>query len=74
MANMSFDQLESEAMKLDAKARARLAGKLLESLEGLSDEESERLWIEEARRRQSESESGDRDAEDVFGDIRDKLR
>jgi hypothetical protein len=40
MSSMSIDELESEAMKLDPKARARLAGKLLESFENLSEEES----------------------------------
>jgi len=35
---MSIEDLEAEALKLDPKARARLAGKLLESLEGLSEE------------------------------------
>jgi hypothetical protein len=48
---MSIDELESEALKLDPKGRARLAGKLLESLENLSDEENEQLWLEEAQRR-----------------------
>jgi hypothetical protein len=44
MANMGIEELETEAMKLSPKARARLAGKLLESLESLSEEENERLW------------------------------
>lgn len=45
---MSLKELEAEALKLDPKARARLAGKLLESLEDLSEEENLRLWVEEA--------------------------
>ena len=45
---MSIDEIEAEALKLDPHARARLARKLLESLEGLSAEENERLWAEEA--------------------------
>ena len=51
---MSIEDLEAEALKLDPKARARLTGKLLESLEGLSEEENARLWVEEAQRRDAE--------------------
>ena len=51
---MSLKELEAEAMKLDPKARARLADKLLESLENLSEEENTRLWAEEAQRRDAE--------------------
>lgn len=36
---MSTDELELEALKLAPRERARLAEKLLESLETLSDEE-----------------------------------
>ena len=43
---MSIEEIEAEALKLDPKARARLAGRLLESLETLSDQENERLWAE----------------------------
>jgi len=69
---MSIEELESEAMKLDPKARARLAGKLLESLESLSDEENEQLWAEEARRRDSDADAG-RTADEVLRDARDRL-
>jgi hypothetical protein len=41
---MSADDIEAEILKLDPQARARLAKKLLESLEALSGEENERLW------------------------------
>jgi hypothetical protein len=69
---MSIEELETEAMKLDPKARARLAGKLLESLENLSEEENERLWAEEARRRYSDR-GGGRSADEVLRDVRDRL-
>ena len=46
---MSIDDIEGEVLKLDPQARARLAKKLLESLEALSEEENERLWAEEAK-------------------------
>jgi hypothetical protein len=38
-----IDDIEAEVFTLDLRARARLAKKLLESLEALSDEENERL-------------------------------
>lgn len=48
---MSIDELESEALKLDPSSRARLAEKLLASLDDLSEEENARLWADEAARR-----------------------
>jgi broad specificity phosphatase PhoE len=74
---MSTDEIEAEALKLDPQARARLARKLLESLEGLSDEENERLWAEEAERRDADwgsTPGSARPAADVLRDARAKLR
>ena len=51
---MTFDELEAEVLKLDAKTRARLAGKLLESLEALSEPEIAEQWAEEAERRSAD--------------------
>ena len=71
--DMTIEQVEIEALKLDAQARAKLAEKLLQSLEELSEEDIERLWAEEAVRRDAELDSGSatmRDAEDVFRDVR----
>ena len=48
---MSIDELEAAALKLEPKARARLAERLLDSLEHLSPDENARLWAEEAQRR-----------------------
>jgi hypothetical protein len=48
---MSIDEIEATALKLAAQDRARLAERLLESLEELSDEENAKLWAEEAIRR-----------------------
>lgn len=76
MARMSIEELESEAMKLDPKARARLAGKLLESLDTLSEAENERAWAEEAERRDRDLGSdrdGGRSADEVLRDARDRL-
>jgi len=46
--------LEARALRLGPKDRARLAKKLLASLEKLSKEENERLWADEAERRDAE--------------------
>jgi len=51
---MSIEEIEAEALKLDSKSRARLAEKLLESLEQLSEAENERIWAEEAARRDAD--------------------
>ena len=74
---MSIDDIVAEALKLDPQARARLAKRLLESLEALSDEENERLWAEEADRRDADWDAisgAARQAVDVLRDARAKLR
>jgi putative addiction module component (TIGR02574 family) len=74
---MSIDELEAEALKLTPKARAKLAGKLLESLEGLSQEDNRQLWAEEAQRRAADLEATPdkaRSADDVFREARAKLK
>jgi hypothetical protein len=74
---MSIDEIEAEALKLAPAARARLAERLLESLETLSDEENARLWAEEAQRRDEAWESEDTSihaAADVFGEARARLK
>lgn len=74
---MSIQELEAEALKLDPKSRARLAGKLLASLENLSEEENARLWVEEAERRAVEMDTHpdvSTSAKDVFREARAKLQ
>jgi len=51
---MNLEELEVEVLRLSPHARAQLATKLLRSLEALSDAENERLWAEEALRRNEE--------------------
>ena len=48
---MSIKEIEAAVLKLFPKDRVRLAGKLLESLENLSEEENKSLWTQEAERR-----------------------
>jgi len=74
---MSIEEIEAQVLKLDPKARARLAEKFLESLETLSEQETEALWAEEADRRDADWDSASgsaRPAADVLRDARAKLR
>lgn len=50
--------IEKQLMKLTVKDRAKLANKLLKSLENLSDVENETLWAEEAMKRHEEIVKG----------------
>jgi hypothetical protein len=73
---MSIDELEAAALRLEPKERARLAERLLDSLEALSPEENDRLWAEEAQRRADAVNAGElssRLADDVFRDARSRL-
>ena len=70
---MTSDEIKSEALKLDPPARAGLARDLLSSLDELSEQEVERLWLEEATRRHDEVVSGQTetvDMEHVFSEAR----
>jgi len=73
---MSIDELEAEVLKLEPQARARLAERLLDSLESLSEAENEQLWGEEAERRDAAWDSNPgsgRPAADVFRDAKARL-
>jgi hypothetical protein len=45
---MNLEELKAEALRLEPKARAKLAHAPLESLEDLSEAEIESLWVAEA--------------------------
>ena len=49
-----LEQIETEVLQLGAKSRAALAEKLLESLEPAIGKNNERLWFDEAERRERE--------------------
>ncbi len=73
---MNIEELESQALRLDVRERARLAAKLLSSLDALSEQENERLWTEEAERRDRELENDDdkgRPSHEVFGSALSRL-
>jgi hypothetical protein len=70
---MTFDEIQAAALKLEPGARARLAGKLLESLEALSEAEIAKQWAEEAERRNADLEAhpeSGRPAADVLREAR----
>ena len=68
---MTIEELEAEALKMNLESRARLAERLLRSLEDLSEEENSRLWAEEAARRNPELDANpqlERPGAEVFRD------
>ena len=54
----SYGDVVEEALKLSPKARARLARQLLESLDPIAEAEIDRLWLDEAERRDRELDAG----------------
>ena len=56
------EELEREALSLDVTTRARLAQRLLASLDELSPAEAEALWAEEAERRLAAYDRGELEA------------
>ena len=73
---MRIEDLEAEALKLDPKGRARLAERLLKSLDNLGPDENDRIWAEEAQRRADAQDAGtlsSRPAADVLRDARARI-
>jgi len=73
---MNVDELEAALLKLDPKERARLAERLLRSLETLSAEENAQIWAEEAERRNADMDrqpDRGRAADEVLRDARSRL-
>jgi hypothetical protein len=74
---MTIDELKAQALQLPPSDRAKLASRLLESLEDLSESEIEELWIEEALRRDADLDSSSAlsaSATEVFAAARAGLR
>jgi putative addiction module component (TIGR02574 family) len=74
---MTIDELKREALRLDPSDRADLARELLSSLDDLPEDEIERLWVEEALRRDVELDAGTAraiPADEVFAAARARLR
>ena len=54
----TFEDVASEALKMSVESRAALAKRLLASLDELTPEETERLWVQEAARRYQQLKAG----------------
>jgi putative addiction module component (TIGR02574 family) len=68
---MTIDQLERALLELPAHERARLAERLIASLE--EESEAERAWYAEAERRLEEIQAGsvrEVPADEVYGSLR----
>lgn len=66
-------ECEAQALKLPPTDRAALAERLIASLDNLSEQQNEQLWIDEADRRYRAYKSGNitaRSAEEVLSDAR----
>jgi putative addiction module component (TIGR02574 family) len=55
---MNARMIEKEALDLPVDKRAKLAERLLESLDELTEAEIEKLWLREAARRDAEIDEG----------------
>ena len=55
---MNARMIEKEALDLPVDKRAKLAERLLESLDDLTEAEIEKLWLREAARRDAEIDEG----------------
>ena len=69
--------LEEQARNLAPNERARLALKLIESLDPGEDEDADELWLDEAERRLADYDSGKtvaRPADDAFSEIKQRLK
>jgi putative addiction module component (TIGR02574 family) len=72
----NLEEIESEAMNLSMEGRAKLAEKLILSLDAPSDEENLSLWVAEAERRLKQLKDGkakEFSAEEVFRRARDVI-
>ena len=69
--------IEDQIARLPSEERARLALKLLESLEPGEDEDVDALWLDEAEqrlKRYDEGVSDARDAEEVISEIERQIK
>lgn len=72
-----LDELKTAILQQGPEIRAELARLLLDSLESLSPEENERLWAEEAQRRDAALDRGRLEeipAGEVLRELRARLR
>ena len=68
--------VEEQAARLSHRDRARLALRLIESLEPGQDEDVDALWLDEAEQRLRKYDDGStqaRDAEEAIADVKRQL-
>ncbi len=73
----STRKLDEQVAGLSQKESARLALKLIESLDPGTDEDAEELWLDEAEKRLTEYDAGktkSRPVHDVISRLSSKLR
>ena len=73
----SIEDVFKNALALSLDERARLAERLLQSLDDVSEEEAERLWLDEAEHRIRDYRAGKTEAipgEQVLEEARDFIR
>ena len=73
----NLDQLTADAMKLPLRDRVQLAQRLISTLDGEVEADTEALWFAEAERRLEELRSGKVQgipSEDVFRKAREALK
>jgi hypothetical protein len=69
--------IENDAIQLTHRERARLALRLIESLDPGNDEDVDDVWLTEAKRRLKEYDEGTasaRDIDDALSEIEKQLR
>ena len=74
---MGVDELKEEALRLSPEARAYPARELLASLDDLNETDIEKLWVEEAIRRDDELDKGTArsyPADEVFARVRTRRK
>ena len=72
-----FKEIENSALNLDRKNKARLADKLLQSIQGKIDPEIEQAWIDEVQKRKESLKSGEtslHSATDVLKEARKRIQ
>jgi hypothetical protein len=72
-----LEKLKNDLLALPQDSRASLAHALIASLEDVIDEDVDRLWAEEIRRRDNDLKSGNaivRPADEVLREARERLR
>jgi putative addiction module component (TIGR02574 family) len=70
-------KLEDQVIRLPHRERARIALRLLESLDPGKDEDVSELWLQEAERRLRAYDAGEtdsQDADEIFSEIERRLK